>query len=334
MMLAAADIHARLAGGRWTEVLRALGVGDEYLRRRKQGPCPVCGGRDRFCYDDRNGRGDFICRHCGAGDAFTLLMRLNRWSFAEAAKRVAEAAGLQRPEYRCIPGARALRAPEATAAAATPTRRVRDILRGSCDPADVLDVREYLSSRGLWPLPAPCALRAHAGVDYYHERTVVGRYAALVAPVRDIDDALVTIHVTYLHEGRKLTGQEPRKLLSPLTGRVGCAVRLLPLDGDVLGIGEGCETALSAARIHDVPVWAALNTSLLAKFVPPVSVKRLVIFADRDASGLEAAAHLAEQLQGRINFEIRAPAAPAKDWNDSTRYRETDDGSSPAHEQL
>jgi putative DNA primase/helicase len=85
---------------------------------------------------------------------------------------------------------------------------------------------------------------------------------------------------------------------------------------DVLGIAEGIETALSAAVLDSVPVWAALNTSLLAKFQPPPDVTRPLIYADRDEPGLLAAGRLMERLQGRVKFELRVPAAPHKDFND------------------
>src|SRR5450759_3506935 len=101
-----------------------------------------------------------------------------------------------------------------------------------------------------------------------------------------------------------------------MAGRAGCAVRLMPW-GEVLGIAEGIETALSAAMIDDVPVWAALNTSLLAKFEPPPGVVRLRVYADRDEAGLASALRIVERLQGRTQLEIRIPSAPAKDWNDT-----------------
>ncbi|MGO9036428.1 MAG: toprim domain-containing protein [Steroidobacteraceae bacterium] len=181
---------------------------------------------------------------------------------------------------------------------------------------DCHDAIEYLASRRLWPLPEGCALRAHVSVEYFEDGHRIGRYPALIAEVRDIDGQLVTIHTTYLDGGRKLEAQEPRKILSPMNGRDGCAVRLTPITGDTLGIGEGIETCLSAAQVHRIPVWAALNTSLLAKFTPPVAVKRLVIMADNDVPGLQAAAALMQRLQGRVVLEIRTPPAPAKDWND------------------
>jgi len=49
------------AHGRWTQVLKALGVAEELLNRKNQ-PCPMCGGEDRFQYTDRFGEGNYHCR--------------------------------------------------------------------------------------------------------------------------------------------------------------------------------------------------------------------------------------------------------------------------------
>jgi putative DNA primase/helicase len=193
--------------------------------------------------------------------------------------------------------------------------------RETCALADCPDALDYLTSRALWPMAARTSLRAHAGVDYFEDGQKVGRYPALLAAVRDIQGDLVTIHTTYLNAGRKLTAHEPRKLLSPMHGRQGCAVRLQRITGDVLGIGEGIETCLAAAQLRDIPTWAALNTSLLAKFTPPPTIKCLVIFADRDRAGLDAAARLTERLQGALRIELCTPLAGVKDWNDALQTR-------------
>lgn len=89
-VLRAADIHARL-GSSWPRVLAQLGVGESFLRK-KPGPCPVCGGTDRYTFDNYKGRGDFLCRHCSAGDGFALLERVHGWTFAEALSNVIAAA--------------------------------------------------------------------------------------------------------------------------------------------------------------------------------------------------------------------------------------------------
>lgn len=317
MTLRAEDIHAQI-GGNWPSVLAELGVPAERLRK-KAGPCPACGGDDRFTFDNRKGRGDFFCRGCGAGSGFDLLMRVHRWTFAEARREVLRVVGLQ-PDtvLRQRPPATP---PAVAGAIARPTQRIRVMSRELCALGECSDAVAYLESRGLWPLPAGCGLRAHVLADYWTDGQRGGRFPALVGEVRDVTGELVTLHVTYLAEGRKYAGGEARKLLSPLTGRRGCSVRLMPAAGEVLGIAEGIETALSAALIHAVPVWAALNASLLARFEPPRGVDRLIVFADRDVAGLEAAATLMERLQGRVTLEVRTPRAPAKDWNDVLQHR-------------
>jgi putative DNA primase/helicase len=199
---------------------------------------------------------------------------------------------------------------------ASPPVRVLRLRRESCAVADCPEVVSYLESRAVWPLPDGCTLRAHPGAPYFEDGRQVGRFAALLADVADVNGELVTLHVTYLKNAQKLTDHEPRKLLSPLTGREGCAVRLMPLLGDMLGIAEGIESALSANVLDGLSVWPALNPSVLAKFDPPPARARLVVYADRDEAGLGAALKLFERLQGRVRVEARIPTAPANDFND------------------
>jgi putative DNA primase/helicase len=308
----AEEIH-NVVGDRWPIVLRASGIGEDVLCNKHQS-CPHCGGKDRFRFDNKKGRGDYFCSGCGPGDGFSLQMKVHGWDFSTARQFVMEWAGLSDDDEKEI------EAPPIASAVppsiAMPTPRVIRLLEESCAPADVPDAIEYLSSRGLWPLPNGCKLRAHRDIQYYTDGILIGRHPGLIAAVRDKNGELTTAHVTYLEGGRKLERYAPRKILSRMTGREGCSARLMPITGDSLGIAEGIETALAAARIHSVPTWAALNTSLLQKFQPPIGVKRLIIFADNDAPGLLAAATLRQRLQDHIKVEVCSPAAPYKDWND------------------
>lgn len=310
-MIRAAEIH-ELLGPAWPHVLAQLGIPETALRNR-HGPCPACGGEDRFRFDNRRGRGDYICGQCGAGDGFRLLERVHGWSFTEARCRVMEAAGITPASETRVAH---ISSPRSTPAApAAPTGRVLRLRRGTCAVADCADAVSYLESRGLWPLPEGCTLRAHATAEHFEDGNLAGRYPALVADVTDSAGELVTVHVTYLERGKKLSATAPRKLLGKLAGRDGCAVRLMAA-GDLLGVAEGIETALSAAALDGVPVWAAINASLLAKFEPPPVVSSLRIYADRDEAGLTAACRLMERLQGRMRLEVRIPSAPHKDFND------------------
>ena len=62
-----------VAAGRWRSILSTLGMDDKALSG-KHCACPMCGGKDRFRFDDKDGRGTFFCSGCGAGDGVKLAM--------------------------------------------------------------------------------------------------------------------------------------------------------------------------------------------------------------------------------------------------------------------
>ncbi len=79
------------ARGRWLFILQYHDI--TVPMNKRQGPCPVpmCGGTDRFRFDDLDGRGTWFCRQCipNAGDGFALLMKVKGWSFPQAMEAVA-----------------------------------------------------------------------------------------------------------------------------------------------------------------------------------------------------------------------------------------------------
>ena len=48
--------------GKWRPVLEGYGI--KLGNPRKEGPCPVCGGKTRFRFDDLGGQGTSFCSHC------------------------------------------------------------------------------------------------------------------------------------------------------------------------------------------------------------------------------------------------------------------------------
>lgn len=96
-----------LAQGHWPSILGALaGLSADQLTDKHQ-PCPLCGGKDRYRFDDQNGSGSWFCNKCGgpqqaggAGNGIDLLMRRTGWEFKEAAQRIEQHLGIvpQRPE--------------------------------------------------------------------------------------------------------------------------------------------------------------------------------------------------------------------------------------------
>lgn len=96
-----------LANGHWPSILGALaGLSAEQLTDKHQ-PCPMCGGKDRYRFDDQDGTGSWYCNQCGGpsqsgggGSGIELLIRRTGWTFKEAAQRIEQHLGVtpQRPE--------------------------------------------------------------------------------------------------------------------------------------------------------------------------------------------------------------------------------------------
>ena len=83
-----------LARGRWPEIFNQLGYTLSTTAPHEHVACPMCGGSDRFRFDNENGDGSFICSQGTgepiAGDGFTLLEHGGK-SAAEALQAVTHA---------------------------------------------------------------------------------------------------------------------------------------------------------------------------------------------------------------------------------------------------
>jgi len=285
--------------GRWRDILPAVGVDSRFLSGR-HGPCPMCGGKDRFRFDDRDGRGTWICNSCGAGDGIALAMRINKWDFKEAAARLEDLAG--KAPRRAVSRERDQQA----------LRESMNRLWRSGQPVRYGDpVARYLDARGIRLDIFPACLR-------YVERCRFSEgvyYPAMAAKITAPDGRPSTIHRTFL----KPDGGRERKLMP---GRVekGSAIRLAPA-APVMGIAEGIETALSASIIWSMPVWAAYSAQNLVEWEPPEGASEVYIFADNDSdrqfTGQAAAYALAGRLSVRgIRVRVEVPIDAGMDWND------------------
>jgi putative DNA primase/helicase len=284
-------------------VLSALGIDEQFLRN-KHGPCPVCGGKDRFRYDDKRGHGEWICNQCGSGDGFTLLEKVHGWSFREALRQVESVVGSCQSQP--------IRRDDSEAKA----RYVKKLWMES-EPVSVGDpVWRYLHHRvGLDVVPS--CIRFHPAM-WYSDDDAKGYYPAMVAAVADVNGKGVAIHRTYLtSDGLKAKVEKAKKLLAG-NAISGGAVRLSPA-GEWLGITEGIETALAASRKFSLPVWSAVSAGMMEQWIPPAGVKRVVVFGDSDKSftGQAAAYALAKKLTAKgLSVDVRIPEIIGKDWAD------------------
>ncbi|MGB3314095.1 MAG: primase-helicase zinc-binding domain-containing protein [Albidovulum sp.] len=290
-----------LARGKWKGVLATLGVPEEALQN-KHGPCPMCGGSDRFRWDNKDQRGTYICNQCGAGDGMKLLMAVRQWDFATAAREVEAIIGR-------VAGELAPRAPSED----ENRKKLREVL-SSCRPIQRGDpVDRYLSARGLEEHIYPSDLLTCERC--WFEDGVF--YPAMVAIVRDAFGKEINLHRTFLGDGCKAPVDSPRRFMPGTLGEGSC-IRLGPVNR-ILGIAEGIETALAASHRFMMPVWSALNAAMLQKWVPPLGVEEIVIYGDNDENftGQAAAYSLAHRFRLKgIAASVSIPLRSGTDWAD------------------
>lgn len=303
----------QIARGRWKSILTVLGM-DERALSGRHCPCPMCGGRDRFRFDDKDGRGTFYCSGCGAGDGVALAMGITGQSFRDVAAEVERIAGTVRPTQ-----AKAERTDDdKLAALRCAFKESKPIERGD-------ETCRYLAGRGLRLYDLPEGIRTHPGMQYRDGGAVVGTFPAMLATVTDAAGRAVSMHRTYIRDGRKAPVPAPKKLMQGGLPLAGAAIRLTPVSR-TLGIAEGVETAIAAAELFEVPTWSCISTSGIESFEPPAGVEHVVVFADNDANfaGQAAAYRAAHRLALKgIEVEVIIPPT-AGDWLDElTRRRPT-----------
>lgn len=281
------------ARGRWREILPQFDIPASALDG-KHHPCPCTGdGDDRFRFSDREGSGAYFCQ-CSEGNkgGIALVMCRTGMTYAEVARKVDDIIGnrADRPARQRATYAEQLRA------------HTERTFRSA-----------YLDSRGLELAPG---LEWCREVGYRDADGKLSKWPAMLAPITR-NGQFLTYHVTYLDGGKKAPVTPNRKIL-PGPELRGGACALYPA-AETMGIAEGVETAIAAKLLHDVPVWAALNTALLKSFEPPEVCRHLLIFGDHDSNyaGQAAAYHLARRLVGKLDsVTVFLPYRPDADWND------------------
>ena len=300
------------AAGRWRSILLGLGMDDKTLNG-KHCACPMCGGRDRFRFDNKDARGTYFCSGCGAGDGVKLVMGITGQSFKDAARQIERLAGVVQPT-----ASKPERSDEDKLAA---LRRVwsasKPIQRGD-------EAEQYLLGRGLRLHDLPESIRVHSALRYQDGETVEA-YATMIAIVTGPDGKARSLHRTYMQEARKAPVTSPKKLMQGLA-LSGAAIRLTAVS-QVLGIAEGVETALAASELFEIPVWSCISTAGIESFEPPAGVKEIVIFADNDENfaGQKSAFAAAHRLKLK-GYEVEACIPPTVgDWLDVLNERQAKD---------
>jgi hypothetical protein len=246
------------------------------LKRQGQelvGPCPRCGGTDRFAINPR--KGVWNCRGCQrGGGAIELVRHLEGCSYQDALDILA-----------------------------VPCTRGADHLRRHVDRQRHADHAQYdnvLAAQRIWKASSPLGPEA---IAYFDQRGIdidaVPDHGGLrfhpncpwESGSKPCVVARYTMAIGNEPRGiwrRPIDGGKP-KALGPTSG---CVIRLWPDDAveGSLVIAEGIETTLAAAtRIEHrgtllQPAWAAGSASNMASFPVLSGVEALTLLIDNDAN--------------------------------------------------
>ena len=169
----------------------------------------------------------------------------------------------------------------------------------------------YLWARGLIAEGVP-DLRFHRSAPRGKAEDAQ-RHPAMVALVREPSGAPRALHLTFIRPdgAGKAFGDRSRVMLGPVRGN---AVHLAPA-APVMAVGEGIETCAAYTTMKGLPAWSALSTSGLRTFNPPPRLRRLIVCADGDKAGMDAAQELAQRVCRYCDVEID-PAPDGQDWAD------------------
>ena len=324
------ELAAR-ARGQWDHLVPALAPAPELVEaiqrgHRKHGRCPKHGGEngDAFrVFPDFSETGGACCNTCGVfTSGFALLAWIQEWDWGRVASAVEAYLGGSRSD---APTPRRRTQPKAKPADRAPPMAVLNDLWGDgcgIQGTSAKPLREYLAGRGLDGLSPRPYVRFHPKLLYVDGKTRQlwpGMLARITAP----NGRHVGLHRTYLDpwNATKALVRAPKKVLrakgETLTTS---AIRLYPV-ATTMGLTEGIETAIAVQKATGMPVWATTCATLLRSAVLPDAVEHVVVWADRDAAGRDAAMAAAERFreEGR-SVEVRYPRLERKsDWNDVLR---------------
>jgi len=304
------------------------------------GPCPSCGGRDRFSISTKNGV--YNCRSCGGGDAISLVRLVLDCDFMGAVEFLEGARGVEvdpaEIARRKRVQAEQQKKTEAEAASyrAHAIRDAVQIWKSAVDfrgtPAE-----EYLALRvpgfSLIDLPFFC-FRYCPMLPY--GKTIKRRWhvlhtgPALISAVQGPDGRLRAVHRTWID----LTAPKGKAVILDPDGKAmpakmvrgskkGGAIRLT---GNAIAprlvMGEGIETTLTALKgsvARDAAYWAGVDLGNMAglreggrfseipkmsdadAFVPPPDVDHLIYIQDGDSEPRKTRALLVAGLRRAMN---------------------------------
>ncbi|HBB8935540.1 DUF927 domain-containing protein [Escherichia coli] len=286
------------ARNKWPQILQCVGI--NIPDGGKHGPCPACGGKDRFRFDNKGGRGTWFCNQCGHGDGLDLVKNVLGKNGGEAARIIADS----------LPGITGNPTPaKRNAKNAGTVTNWRGVLEQTTSGTS-----HYLKQKGLNESTEKLTTKIYnvAGITF-----PVG---SLALPVMNLDGSIT---------GIQLINPQGEKALMPGSKFSGAFIPLSELPESApnkIIITEGYATARTVALIADGFTVAAISASNLASTAKNMRERwadaQIVIAGDNDFKegapnkGREEAIKAALQVKGLVSIP---PGRVKADWDDYRR---------------
>jgi phage/plasmid primase-like uncharacterized protein len=287
------------------ERARAIRIEDEIARRgialkragaEQFGPCPVCGGTDRFAINVR--KQVFNCRVCGAkGDVIELVQHLEGVSFKDAITTLTGDGVRIRTTPAPKPAKRHDDEDDRASLAAWLWSHRKPITRGT-PPWLYLRKRAYTG-----PIPATLAYLLPQGPHPAAMIAGFGKAAEFDEPgFISAPETVTGVHLTRLTADGDKAPNADGKAKIMLGVCKGAPITISP-PNDLLGmvLTEGIEDALSVYQGTGLGVWAAGSAGFMPALAPliPDYIETVTIYAHDDDAGRSNAIDLARAIKAR-----------------------------------
>lgn len=284
---------SRAATGQWPVLLPALGI--HITAGGRAQPCPVCGGKDRFRFDNQQGRGTWFCNQCGGGDGLSLVEKALAVTTKEAASKVAGVLG--NTSHAPLPVQNSQQ--EKTLARQQAAEQARQLVAAAVPQAG----NAYLIRKG-WPDVDTLTLQGKplrvGGITY--------QPGDLLLPLTNAAGEVVNVQlINTAGDKRTLAGGQVKDACHSLAGP----------DHAVIWLTEGYATGLTVHQLTGESVCIALSANNLPALAQQLRAQYpdalLLLAADNDENGTgQTRATEAAQLTGAT---LALPPMIG-DWND------------------
>lgn len=349
----AQDLSAK-AEGNWDNIMARLApdtISSIIGKKNKSIPCPVHegDGKNFRLMPNFNMTGISYCySHCSAIGPYTLLMKLNGWSFPETLEAIAGVMGLTMNSTPMVKIKSDEELRKARWAAKKKKEREEERLKSKMNSAwgealmlnhpDAEPARKYLERRGIdWRNISLKSMRMHPGLKAWnevnHKYVLVGVFPTILLKVMG-SDGPVGLHRHFITEdGHKAPLEKSKMAFGPSLGD--SKVQYAPIfdsTSEVAGIAEGLESAASIAGKLGIPVYPCINAYGVGQFDPSVlpQHKVWIVFGDKDKSkeGQRTSKMAKANIEARgLTCHVFLPPMPIEDqkksidWNDVVIYR-------------